>query len=96
METEFFQILFRKWVDWCNQQHSDPILGPISYVVSFLAHLFKEAYQYCSVNAYCSAISSVHEKADGYIKWDSTHLSPDCLKDLSISDILDHTMVKRD
>ena len=65
METEVFQILydslFRKWVDWCNQQHSDPVSGPISEVVNFLAHLFKEGYQYCSLNAYHSAISSAME-----------------------------------
>lgn len=34
-------------------------------MVNFLAHLFKE-YQHRSLNAYRSAISSVHEKADGY------------------------------
>ena len=28
--------------------------------------MFKEGYQYRSLNAYRSAISSVHEKADGY------------------------------
>ena len=33
---------------------------------NFLAHLFKEGYQYCSLSTYHSATSSVHEKADGY------------------------------
>ena len=35
-------------------------------MVNFLAHLFKEGYQYRSLNAYRSAISSVLEKVDGY------------------------------
>jgi len=35
-------------------------------VVNFLAHLFDQGYQYRSLNAYQSAISSVHEKVDGY------------------------------
>ena len=35
-------------------------------MANFLAYLYKEGYQYSSVNAYRSAISSVHEKADGY------------------------------
>ena len=35
-------------------------------MVNFLAHLFDQGYQYQSINAYRSAISSVHEKADGY------------------------------
>lgn len=42
------------------------ISGPVGEVVNFLAHLFKEGYKYRSLNAYQSAISSVHEKADGY------------------------------
>ena len=64
--SKSYDSLFRKWVDWCNQRHSDPVSGPISEVVNFLAHLFKEGYQYRSLNVYLSAISSVHEKADGY------------------------------
>ena len=55
--------LFRKWHCWCDQQGFDPISGP---VVNFLASLHKEGYQYNSFNAYCSAISSVHEKVDGH------------------------------
>ena len=38
----------------------------MSEVVNFLAHLFKEGYQYRSLNAYRSAISSVHERVEGY------------------------------
>ena len=54
--SKSYDSLFGKWVDWCSQRHSDPISGPISKVVNFLAHLFKEGYQYCSLNAYRSAI----------------------------------------
>ena len=35
-------------------------------MVNFLAQLFEQGYQYRSLNAYHSAISSVHEKVDGY------------------------------
>ena len=35
-------------------------------MVNFLAHLFHQGYQYRSLNSYRSAISSVHEKVDGY------------------------------
>ena len=34
--------------------------------MNFLAELFSQGYQYRSLNAYRSAISSVHDKADGY------------------------------
>ena len=36
-------------------------------VVNFLANLYKEGYQYCSLNSYRSTISSVHERVDGHI-----------------------------
>ena len=35
-------------------------------MVNFLAQLFEQGYQYRSLNAYRSAISSMHEKVDGY------------------------------
>ena len=35
-------------------------------MANFLAYLYKEWYQYSSVNAYQYAISSVHQKIDGY------------------------------
>ena len=43
-----------------THQESDPISGPVGEVVNFLAHLYVQGYQYRS------AISSVHEKVDGY------------------------------
>ena len=58
--------LFAKWHCWCSGRGSDPFSGPIAEVANFLAHLYRDGYQYSSVNAYQSAISSVHEKVDGY------------------------------
>ena len=40
-------------------------LGPVSDVANSLASLHQEGYQYNSLNAYRSAISSVHERVDG-------------------------------
>ena len=64
--SKSYDSLFRKWLSWCNERNSDPVSGPIGEVVNFLADLFKKGYQYRSLNAYRSAISSVHDKADGY------------------------------
>ena len=58
--------LFGKWVCWCHQRGADPIDGPISDVVNFLAHLYDAGYQYRSLNSYRSAISSVHTEVDGH------------------------------
>ena len=51
---------------WCIERSYDPFSGPITNVVNFLAYLFKEGYQYSSINSYRSAISSVHEKVEGH------------------------------
>ena len=69
MEDKVLQVIgfhFMKWVCWCRQRGADPISGPISNVVNFLAQLYKEGYQYRSLNSYRSAISSVHTKVEGY------------------------------
>ena len=64
--SKTYDSIFRKWVSWCSERESDPVSCPIGEVVNFLAHLFEQGYQYRSINAYRSAISSVHEKVDGY------------------------------
>ena len=60
-----YDSLFGRWNRWCVERGSDPFSGPVSAVANFLASLFQDGYQYNSVNAYRSAISSVHEKVDG-------------------------------
>ena len=43
----------------------DSLSGPIEDIVNFLVGLFADGYQYQSLNAYRSAISSAHENIDG-------------------------------
>ena len=46
--------------------NSDPFSSDISATVNFLASLFEDGYQYRSINNYRSAISSAHDKINGY------------------------------
>ena len=55
---------FKKWLGWCTERGCDPISGPASDVANFLADLHSQGYQTSSLNAYRSAISSVHDKVD--------------------------------
>jgi len=71
--SKTYNSLFTKWASWCSERGSDPISGDIGEVVNFLAYLFQQGYQYCSLNSYRSAISSVHEKVDGYEVGFNTH-----------------------
>ncbi len=48
------------------ERGSDLISGPIVNVVNFLADLHKQGYKYQSLNAYRSAISSTHERVEGF------------------------------
>ena len=61
-----YDSLFSKWYSWCDRRGSDPFSGPVSEVVNFLANLYSEGYKYNSLNSYRSAISSVHERVEGY------------------------------
>ena len=57
---------FTRWASWCKQRDQDPLSGPVSDIVNFLAELFNKGYQNQSLNSYRSAISSVHERIDGF------------------------------
>ena len=61
-----YDSLFGKWNSWCIERSYDLFSGPITNVANFLAYLFKEGYQYSSINSYRSAISSVYEKVEGH------------------------------
>uniref|UniRef100_A0A1X7T8M0 Core-binding (CB) domain-containing protein n=1 Tax=Amphimedon queenslandica TaxID=400682 RepID=A0A1X7T8M0_AMPQE len=44
--SQSYDSLSKKWISWCTERQCDPISGPIHDVVNFLAHLYKEGYQY--------------------------------------------------
>ena len=62
-----YNSLFLKWERWCSERSRDPIQGPVTDVINFLAELYEAGYSYRSLNSYRSAISSVHEKVDGHL-----------------------------
>ena len=64
--TKSYDSSFGKWARWCDERDKNPISGPISDIANFLAELYEKDYQYRSINSYRSAISSAHDKVDGY------------------------------
>ena len=56
--------LFRTWASGYMERDSDAVSCRINDIVNFLAELFHKGYQYRSLNAYRSDVSSVH-KVDG-------------------------------
>ena len=52
-------------ISWCNEWGTTPVHQPIQKIVNFLAHLFSEGYKYLILNAYHSAIASIHISIDG-------------------------------
>ena len=63
--SQSYESLFGKWARWCAERGRNPISGPIADIANFLAHLHEAGYQSRSLNAYRSAISSVHDTVDG-------------------------------
>lgn len=63
-----YDSLFGRWNRWCDEWGEDPISGPMSGIANFIADLHEKGYQYIQLNynAYRSAISSVHERVDGF------------------------------
>ena len=49
---------------WCTERGQDPVSGSISDVANFLADLHTQGYQTNSLNAYRSAIFTVHDRVD--------------------------------
>ena len=64
---------FLKRECWCSEHSRDPIQGPVTNIINFLAELFKVGYSYCSLNYYHSAISSLHEKVNSHLVGQYTH-----------------------
>ena len=62
--SQAYDSHFKKWLGWCTERGCDPVSGPVSDVVNFLADLHSQGYQTSSLNAYRSAISSVHDRVD--------------------------------
>ena len=60
-----YESLFKWWDCWYKERGRNPIRGPLVNILNFLADLFKEGYEYRSINSYRSAISFVHEKVEG-------------------------------
>ena len=60
-----YNSLFSKWASWCEWRNRDPTVGPVEDVVDFPAELHAEGYQYRSLTAYRSAISSIHKWVEG-------------------------------
>ena len=56
---------FQKWISWCHTRSVDPVSCPVEEVVNVVADLFTQGYQYRSLDAFRSAISSVHNKVEG-------------------------------
>ena len=63
--SQSYESSFGKWARWCAERGRHPVSGPIADIANFLAHLHEAGYQSRSLNAYSSAISSVHDTVDG-------------------------------
>ena len=62
--TKAYNCSWSQWSSWCEKRESDPVLAPVSEVLTFLAEQFAEGKQYRTINVLRSAISSAHVHVD--------------------------------
>ena len=77
------------WLVWCKGSQSHFL--PYSVCGELPGEMFSQGYQYRSLNAYRSVISSVRDKDDGY-DLDNSHLCQDSSKGLPTKDPLNHVI----
>lgn len=56
--TKTYNVSWTQWSRWCSERKSDPVLCPISDILTFLAEQFSKGKEYRTVNVLRSAISS--------------------------------------
>ena len=62
--TKAYNCSWSQWSRWCEERESDPVLAPVSKVLTFLAEQFAGGKQYRTINVLRSAISSAHVYVD--------------------------------
>ena len=58
--TKTYNIAWSQWSGWCSERKSDPVLCPVSDILTFLAEQFAMGKEFRTVNVLRSAISSAH------------------------------------
>lgn len=48
--TKAYNCSWSQWSRWCEGRESDPVLGPVSEVLTFLAEQFEQGKQYRTIN----------------------------------------------
>ena len=60
-----YETYWRKWTSWCaTKQIVDPFGCSVNFILDFLAHAFREGFQYSTIAGYRSAISANHDPID--------------------------------
>ena len=60
-----YDSAWNKWSSWCSSREIDPFSAPLAAILDFLTWMYKEGYQYRTLNVHRSAISSVLPYIDG-------------------------------
>ena len=60
-----YQSAWDKWSSWCQRQQIDPVSCEIHFFVNFLAKLYKQGLQQCSINTIKSAVSMTQSQIEG-------------------------------
>ncbi len=62
-----YNLAWKRWERWCQRRSLCAFSANIQSILEFLATEFQEGKQYCSLNCYRSANSSVHMRIEGVL-----------------------------
>ncbi|XP_071137063.1 uncharacterized protein [Mytilus edulis] len=60
-----YDSAWNKWSSWCSSREIGPFSAPLAAILDFFTWMYKEGYQYRTLNVHRSAISSVLPYIDG-------------------------------
>ena len=61
-----YNTVWAKWAGWCHKQQVNPFNAALNEIIEFLTYMFKQNYQYRTINNQRSAISAYHPKIDDF------------------------------
>ena len=61
-----YRSVWKKWDSWCRATEVDPIRSPLRDILHFLTDMFNKSHGYRKISVLRSALSSVHDKLDGF------------------------------
>ena len=62
-----YESAWKAWNSWCSEREINPFSTTLENILEFLADLFHKGFKFRTLGVYRSAMSSNHERVDGFV-----------------------------